>query len=69
MFGLFPPNSRRDPFQIGLSSRLHDQMPNFGGTGEGNFVDIHVVRDRRAGRRAKTRKNVDHAFRETGFQN
>ena len=69
MFGLLPPSSSDDALQIGFSSGLHDEMPNFGGTGEGDFIDVHVAGDGRAGGLAKARKNIYHAFRETGFEN
>ncbi len=60
---------QRDALQIGSSGGLQNEVPHFGGTGEGDFVDVHVVRDSGAGRRPKAGKNVHHAFREAGFHN
>ena len=60
---------QRDALQIGFSRRLLDEMPHFGGTGEGNFVDVHVARDSGAGGGAKAGKNIHHACREAGFYN
>ena len=42
-------------------------MADFGGTGEGDFVDIHVTGDRGAGGRAVAGQDVDHAVGESGF--
>ena len=60
---------QRDALQIRLSGGLHDQMTNFGGTGEGHLIDVHVVRDGGAGRLAKARQNIHHAFGKPGFEN
>ncbi len=57
----------RDALQVRLRRRLHDQMADFGRTGEGDLVDVHVPRDRGAGGRAVARQHIDHAFREAGF--
>jgi len=43
-------------------------VADFGRTGKGDLIDVHVPRDRATGRRAVSRKNVHDAFRKTGFK-
>ena len=62
-----PAQFQRDALQVGSSGRLLNEAPHFGGTGEGHFIHVHVVRDSGAGRFPKAGKNVDHAFRKAGF--
>ncbi len=38
---------------------------NLSGTGEGDFVDVHVLRDRRSSRRTVAGDHVHHTVRET----
>ena len=38
-----------DAFEIGIGGGVHDEVADFGGAGEGDFVDVHVASDRRAG--------------------
>ena len=35
----------RDALEIGVCGGFHDQMADFGRTGEGDLVDIHVLGD------------------------
>ena len=67
MFGLLPPSSSVTRFRLVLRGRLHDQVADFGRSGERDFIDIHVARDGRAGRRSVARQHVHHAVREAGF--
>ena len=40
---------QRDALEIGFRGGFHDEMADFGGTGEGHFIDIHMIGDGRAG--------------------
>ncbi len=54
-----------DALQVRLRGGLHDQVPNLGRAREGDFVHVHVARDRLAGSRTVAGQDVHHSFRET----
>ena len=56
-----------DALEIGFRGGFHDEVADFGGAGEGDFVDVHVASERGAGGGAVAGKQVDDAIGEAGF--
>ena len=59
----------RDALQVRFGGGFHDEVPDLGGTGERDLVDVHVPREGRAGGGAVAGQDVHDAFGEAGFQN
>ena len=57
----------RDALQVGFRGGFHDELAHFSGSGERDFIHIHVTCDGCAGRGAVSGEEVDHTFRESGF--
>src|SRR5215472_2337991 len=55
--------------EVGFSGRLQDESAHFCRAGKGDFVDVHVIGDRRSSGRSITRKNIDYACREARLLN
>lgn len=53
--------------QVALGRGLQDAPANQGRAGEGDLIDVHVVRDGSTGDLAETREDVDHTRREAGL--
>src|SRR2546427_219960 len=65
--GAFAAEFERDALQICFGSGFHNEMADFGGTGERDLIDVHVARDCDAGRWTVTGQKVYNAFGESGF--
>src|SRR5258706_6509953 len=57
----------RDALEIGIGGGAHDEVADFGGAGEGDFVDVHMASEGRAGGWAVAGENVYDAWRESSF--
>src|SRR6185312_5995142 len=58
-----------DALQVRFRGGFHNEVADFGGTGEGDFIDIHVAGERAAGGGTKAREEIDDAFRKSRFDN
>ena len=56
----------RDFLQV-AGRGVDDELADFGGAGEGDFIDVHVCGERGAGSFAVAGNDVDDAIREAGF--
>src|SRR5579863_4728004 len=66
--GTFATELERDAFEVRRPRRLHDQASHLGGTGERNFVHVHVARDRRTRRGTVAGQQVHDSRREARFE-
>src|ERR1043166_2318436 len=56
-----------DPLEVALGRRLHDDLPGQVFAGECDLIDVHVLAETGAGRRAETGNDVDDPVGEAGF--
>ena len=66
--GRFAAEFERDLLQV-AGRGVNDELADFGGSGEGDLVDIVVRGERCAGGFAEPGDDVDDAIREAGFLN
>src|SRR5438552_3642055 len=67
--GAFAAEFERDALEIRVRSGTHDQVADFGGAGEGNFVHVHVARKRSACSGPVAGKKIDDAFGKASLKN
>src|ERR1700743_1240893 len=60
---------QRYALEVGLGRSFHNQVADFGRSGKGDLVHVHVACKRSTGGGAVAGKNVDHSRREAGFKN
>lgn len=56
-----------DLFEVGACRGFEDGSASDGGTGEGNFVDVHVRGNGSTGNFAKARNDIDDSWWETSL--
>jgi hypothetical protein len=65
--GRFTAEFESDFFEVGGGGCLEDLSADEGGAGEGDFVDVHVGGDSRAGNFAEAGDDVDDTWRNAGL--